>query len=153
MFGFVDSVMTASNLYLLSESPGHFDTLRDLAPAARLSGPRIHVARIAALCLHHGVRELSTADRDFSTFPQLKTRNPLVRIWVILQLSTHWGSKPGIDATKKLPGERFKRPWRPIIHMNTGVKAKAEKRCHPWRIRLNVAGAGALPRLTAIAKN
>jgi len=35
-------------------------------------------ARIAALCLHHGVRELWTADRDFSVFPQLKTRNPLV---------------------------------------------------------------------------
>jgi predicted nucleic acid-binding protein len=52
--------------------------LRDIVLAARLSGPRIHDARIAALCLHHGVRELWTADRDFSAFPQLKTRNPLV---------------------------------------------------------------------------
>jgi uncharacterized protein len=43
-----------------------------------IKGPRIHVARIAALCLHHGVRELWTADRDFSLFPQLTTRNPLV---------------------------------------------------------------------------
>jgi predicted nucleic acid-binding protein len=31
------------------------------------------------LCLQHGVRELWTADRDFSAFPQLKTHNPLVR--------------------------------------------------------------------------
>jgi len=55
------------------------ETLRKLATHAKLSGPRIHDARIAALCLHHGVRELWTADRDFSLFPKLKTRNPLVK--------------------------------------------------------------------------
>ena len=71
--------MSAPHLHLLSESPGYFEKLRNLALAAKLSGPRIHDARIAALCLHHGVRELWTADRDFSIFPQLKTRNPLVK--------------------------------------------------------------------------
>lgn len=45
---------------------------------SRVTGPRIHDARIAAICLEHGVRELWTADRDFSRFPQLRTRNPLV---------------------------------------------------------------------------
>jgi toxin-antitoxin system PIN domain toxin len=77
---FMDALMAAPHLQLLSESPGYFEKLRDLAVAAKLSGPRIHDARIAALCLHHGVRELWTADRDFSLFPQLKTRNPLVKI-------------------------------------------------------------------------
>jgi toxin-antitoxin system PIN domain toxin len=67
------------NLHLLAESPGYFEKLRELALAAKLSGPRIHDARIAALCLHHGVGELWTADRDFSSFPRLKTRNPLVK--------------------------------------------------------------------------
>jgi len=52
--------------------------LREIATAAQLKGPRIHDARIAALCLHHGVSELWSADRDFSPFPQLKVRNPLV---------------------------------------------------------------------------
>lgn len=33
--------------------------------------------RVAALCLAHGVRELWTADRDFSRFPALATANPL----------------------------------------------------------------------------
>jgi predicted nucleic acid-binding protein len=33
---------------------------------------------IAALCLHHGVSELWTADRDFTRFPALRTHNPLV---------------------------------------------------------------------------
>ncbi|MEO8429453.1 MAG: UbiD family decarboxylase [Verrucomicrobiota bacterium] len=37
------------------------------------------------------------------------------------------GSKVGIDATKKLPGEGFKRPWPPIIKMDEAVKAKVER--------------------------
>ena len=37
------------------------------------------------------------------------------------------GSKLGIDATKKMPGEGFKRPWPPLIQMDAVVKAKMEK--------------------------
>ena len=37
------------------------------------------------------------------------------------------GSKLGIDATKKLPGEGFKRPWPPLIKMDEVVKVKVEK--------------------------
>jgi len=37
------------------------------------------------------------------------------------------GSKLGIDATNKLPGEGFKRPWPPLIKMEAAVKAKVEK--------------------------
>jgi len=44
----------------------------------KVAGPRIHDARIAAVCLAHGVTELWTADRDFSRFPALRTRNPCV---------------------------------------------------------------------------
>jgi toxin-antitoxin system PIN domain toxin len=76
---FLDSLIASPQLHLLAESPGYFEKLRELALAAKLSGPRIHDARIAALCLHHGVRELWTADRDFSMFPKLRTRNPLVK--------------------------------------------------------------------------
>ncbi|HEU5069908.1 MAG TPA: UbiD family decarboxylase [Verrucomicrobiae bacterium] len=36
------------------------------------------------------------------------------------------GSKLGIDATKKLPGEGFKRPWPPLIKMDESVKAKID---------------------------
>jgi predicted nucleic acid-binding protein len=43
-----------------------------------VTGPLVQDARIAALCLQHGVRELWTADRDFSRFPALGVRNPLV---------------------------------------------------------------------------
>jgi 4-hydroxy-3-polyprenylbenzoate decarboxylase len=34
------------------------------------------------------------------------------------------GSKLGIDATKKLAGEGFKREWPPLIKMDEAVEAK-----------------------------
>ena len=44
----------------------------------RTAWAHVHDARIAALCLTHGVRELWTHDRDFGRFPALAVRNPLV---------------------------------------------------------------------------
>ena len=41
-------------------------------------GPMVHDAKIAAICVANGVEALLTCDRDFSMFPQLVTRNPLV---------------------------------------------------------------------------
>ena len=78
-FASVNAWLAGGNLQLLGESDGYFEKLQEIATAAKLTGPRIHDARIAALCLHHGVTELWTADRDFSKFPQLRTRNPLVK--------------------------------------------------------------------------
>jgi predicted nucleic acid-binding protein len=52
--------------------------LRHVLEASRASGPRVHDARIAAICLSHGVDELWSADRDFSRFPGLSVKNPLV---------------------------------------------------------------------------
>jgi 4-hydroxy-3-polyprenylbenzoate decarboxylase len=37
------------------------------------------------------------------------------------------GSKLGIDATRKLAGEGFKRPWPPLIKMDEVVKARVKK--------------------------
>ena len=36
------------------------------------------------------------------------------------------GSKLGIDATKKLPGEGYKRPWPPLIKMNDEIRRKID---------------------------
>ena len=76
----VDSWIAGGNVNLLSESPGYYEKLRTISLTAKSSGAVIHDARIAALCLHHGVRELWTADRDFLSFPQLKVRNPLINL-------------------------------------------------------------------------
>jgi uncharacterized protein len=69
---------TSPSAASIGESGTHMVTLASIAKAARLTGPRIHDAKIAAICLDHGVSELWTADRDFSLFPALRTRNPLV---------------------------------------------------------------------------
>ncbi len=36
----------------------------------------------------------------------------------------NYGSKMGVDATKKWPGEGFTRPWPDVIEMDAGVKAR-----------------------------
>jgi len=57
------------------------------------------------------------------------------------------GSKLGMDATKKLPGEGFKRPWPPLIKMDEAVKAKVEKLFHQGAVEsvchANTAASGA----------
>ncbi|MBI5385696.1 MAG: hypothetical protein HZA90_13540 [Verrucomicrobia bacterium] len=36
------------------------------------------------------------------------------------------GRKLGIDATKTIPGEGFKRPWPPLIKMDAAVTTEVE---------------------------
>jgi toxin-antitoxin system PIN domain toxin len=74
----VESWLASPKLALLAETSGYWHTLDDLLRRARVVGPRVHDARIAALCLEHAVSELWTADRDFSRFTGLSIRNPLV---------------------------------------------------------------------------
>lgn len=69
---------TSPGLRLLGEGPGYFETLARQATAGKIKGPKIHDARIASICLHHGVKKLWSADRDFSAFPELVCENPLI---------------------------------------------------------------------------
>lgn len=69
---------TASqSVSILSETGPHLATLSALLTASNVVGPKVHDARIAAICISHGVSELVTMDRDFSRFPQLRTRSLL----------------------------------------------------------------------------
>lgn len=61
---------------LLGETSDFIDVLERLAQRPRVRGPVVHDARVAAVCLAHGVEELLTRDRDFELFPELKLRNP-----------------------------------------------------------------------------
>lgn len=74
----VDALLQAPRLALLPETDGYWVELRRLVGAGRVAGPVVHDARIAALCRSHGVSVLWSADRDFSRFPDLTVRNPLV---------------------------------------------------------------------------
>lgn len=73
----VDAWLESPSVVLLAEAGEHWVQLRGLVQTGRIVGPRVHDARIAALCLTHGVRELWTVDRDFGRFPALATSNPL----------------------------------------------------------------------------
>lgn len=73
----VDAWMESPSVVLLSEGRAHWMELRALLESGHIQGPRVHDARVAALCLSQGVQELWSADRDFSRFPGLSTRNPL----------------------------------------------------------------------------
>lgn len=64
-------------LNVLAEDEGYWDVLDRLLVSSKVHGARVHDARIAALAIFHGVDELLTADRDFSRFTELRTRNPL----------------------------------------------------------------------------
>lgn len=74
----VDAWLQAPALVLLGESDGYWPELKRLATVGKVVGPRIHDARIAALCRHHGIRELWSADRDFGRFADLTVVNPLI---------------------------------------------------------------------------
>ena len=74
----VGALLEAPRLVLLSETRGYWAVLRRLVETGLLAGPVVHDARIAALCRVHGVSELWSADRDFSRFPELAVRNPLL---------------------------------------------------------------------------
>ena len=75
---YVDALFQSPTLVLLAETELHWKTLGPLVVAGRIAGGRVHDARIAAICLQHGVRELWSADRDFSRFPGLTVVNPLI---------------------------------------------------------------------------
>jgi len=66
----------APGLSVLSETEGFASVLSGFARRARVRGPVIHDARIAALCVAHGVDKLLTRDRDFSLFPELPVEDP-----------------------------------------------------------------------------
>jgi hypothetical protein len=74
----IEAWLESPTLALLSESEGYWSHLRPLLEVGRVIGPRLHDARIVALCTGHGVRELWSADRDFGRFPGLSVVNPLV---------------------------------------------------------------------------
>jgi toxin-antitoxin system PIN domain toxin len=74
----IEAWLESPSLVLLSESEGYWPQICSLLQTGHVLGPQVHDARIAALCLQHGVSELWTIDRDFSRFPGLTVRNPLV---------------------------------------------------------------------------
>jgi predicted nucleic acid-binding protein len=75
---YVDAVLQSPSLVMLTETELHWTTFALLMAAGCIVGGRVHDARVAAICIQHGVKELWSADRDFSRFPDLVVVNPLM---------------------------------------------------------------------------
>ena len=74
----VSAWLASPSLVLLHETGEYWKDLQEVLTVSKVTGPQVHDARVAAICRAHGVAELWTADRDFSRFSSLKTKNPLV---------------------------------------------------------------------------
>ena len=74
----VDAWFESPSLVMFSESDGYWSELREMLKRGRVAGPRVHDARVAAICAQHGVRTLWSADRDFGRFPGIEAVNPLL---------------------------------------------------------------------------
>lgn len=74
----VEAWLESPGVVLISEGESFWTTMKRVIQNGKVTGPRVHDARIAALCISHGVKYLWTADRDFSRFPELSTHNPLI---------------------------------------------------------------------------
>lgn len=76
----VQEWLDSPSLSMIGEpSDIYFGVLKHVIEVSQATGPRVHDARIAAICAVHGVDELWSADRDFSRFPGITVRNPLVK--------------------------------------------------------------------------
>jgi uncharacterized protein len=72
----LDAWLASPSLRLLGETEDFPSVLERFLRLPRVRGPVVHDARVAALCIAHGVEELLTRDRDFSLFADLPVRNP-----------------------------------------------------------------------------
>jgi len=64
----LQALLDSPSLVMLGEGPAHFTALRQAVLSGRATGNLVHDAHIAALLMENGVRDLWTADRDFSRF-------------------------------------------------------------------------------------
>jgi uncharacterized protein len=74
----VEVWLESPSLQVLGELVGHWKALKETLSGGRIVGGAIHDARVAAICREHGVREIWSADRDFSRVKGLTVRNPLL---------------------------------------------------------------------------
>ena len=68
--------MESSSLRLIGEAGQYWEGLKSTFLLGKLRGAMVHDARIHAICRVPGVRELWSADRDFSRMQGLKIMNP-----------------------------------------------------------------------------
>jgi uncharacterized protein len=98
----IEAWLEAPTLMVLGDDVRTWQAMLPLLEAAQIAGERAYDARIAALCLQHGVTELWTSDRDFLAYPALRVRNPLIDIGEAREARATYTPRP----SKKAGGRR-----------------------------------------------
>ncbi len=73
----LDAWMQSPSLVMIGETSHYWRDLRQVLTNRKVVGPKVHDARIAAICMAHRVTELWSADRDFKNLGKLRLHNPL----------------------------------------------------------------------------
>src|SRR5580658_7813642 len=76
----VEIWLESPSLRLIGELGIYWQNLAEILRHGKINGPKVHDARIAAICKTHGVSELWSADRDFSRMRGVKVTNPLLPV-------------------------------------------------------------------------
>lgn len=75
-WGQLSAWFEAPAVRLIAESNDFGTILSRFVRRPRVRGPVVHDARVAAICVAHGVAKLISRDRDFSLFPEITVENP-----------------------------------------------------------------------------
>ena len=82
-WGQLEAWTSSPSNQLIGETDDFLGVLNGFVQRPRVRGAVVHDARVAAICIAHGVEMLLTRDRDFSLFPELPTRDPIASLRVI----------------------------------------------------------------------
>lgn len=72
----VSEWLSIPSVHILNPTERHFEIMKNLLPAAQVSGPLVMDGHLAALAIEHGAT-LYTNDKDFARFSGVRLRNPL----------------------------------------------------------------------------
>lgn len=75
----VENWLESPHLEVIGESGDYWPVIKRILQKGKITGPRIHDAKIVAICLQNGVKTLWSADRDFTRAGGLEIMNPLLR--------------------------------------------------------------------------
>ncbi len=70
--------MASPSVRIVGETDAYFPILHSILTRGSVTGPKVHDARILAICIANGISRLYSADRDFSRFASpIRVENPL----------------------------------------------------------------------------
>lgn len=74
----VECWLESPHLHFIGEENDYWPVLKSVVENAKIVGPKIHDAKIAAICIQNNVKVLYSTDRDFSRMKGLQVKNPLI---------------------------------------------------------------------------